>query len=149
MHFRCLDKSGGTLQHSSEKVRAFIMACCVLRHISVRQWCLLEINEDSVEDVGTYSRCQLTQICQQQHLWGRISWQKSCCLYLLPGKQTKFIDWEIKDPHRFYFDILMLQMFFYLISLESHVRAANKTQWHKVCNVLTTHTFTTNEWTVS
>ena len=54
MHFRCLDKSGGTLQYSPQKVRAFFVACCVLHNIAMRHGCLLEINANTVQD---FRRC--------------------------------------------------------------------------------------------
>lgn len=46
MRFRCLDKSGGTLQYSPQKVGAFFVACCVLHNIAIRHGCLVDINED-------------------------------------------------------------------------------------------------------
>lgn len=50
MRFRCLDKSGGTLQYSPQKVAAFFVACCVLHNIAIRHGCLIDINEDRVQD---------------------------------------------------------------------------------------------------
>lgn len=51
MRFRCLDKSGGTLQYSPQKVGAFFVACCVLHNIAIRHGCVLDGNEDAVQDL--------------------------------------------------------------------------------------------------
>nr|XP_033465325.1 putative nuclease HARBI1 isoform X2 [Epinephelus lanceolatus] len=51
MRFRCLDKSGGTLQYSPQKVGAFFVACCVLHNLAIRHGCLLDQNEDTVQDL--------------------------------------------------------------------------------------------------
>nr|XP_023680798.1 putative nuclease HARBI1 [Paramormyrops kingsleyae] len=50
MRFRCLDKSGGALQYSPQKVAAVFVACCVLHNIAMRYGCLLDINEDTLQE---------------------------------------------------------------------------------------------------
>ena len=50
MRFRCLDRSGGTLQYSPQNVTAFFVACCVL-HISMNRGCVDDINEEILEDL--------------------------------------------------------------------------------------------------
>ena len=50
MRFRCLDKSGGTLQYSPQKVAAFFVACCVLHNISMNRGCVDDINEEILQD---------------------------------------------------------------------------------------------------
>ncbi len=51
MRFRCLDRSGGTLQYSPQKVAAFFVACCVLHNISINQGCVVDIDEEILEDL--------------------------------------------------------------------------------------------------
>lgn len=51
MLFRCLDRSGGTLQNSPQKVAAFFVACCVLHNISINQGCVVDIDEQILEDL--------------------------------------------------------------------------------------------------
>ncbi len=51
MRFRCLDRSGGTLQYSPQKVAAFFVACCVLHYISINQGCVVDIDEEILEDL--------------------------------------------------------------------------------------------------
>ena len=51
MRFRCLDRSGGTLQYSPQKVPAFFVACCVLHNISMNHGCVDDINEEILEDL--------------------------------------------------------------------------------------------------
>lgn len=51
MHFRCLDKPGGSLQYSPQKLARFFVACCVLHNIAICNGCLLEINEDVIENM--------------------------------------------------------------------------------------------------
>ena len=46
--FRCLDKSGGTLQYSPKKVASFFVACCVLHNIAKRHGLMLDLDEDRV-----------------------------------------------------------------------------------------------------
>lgn len=50
MCFRCLDKTGGTLQYSPQKVGAFFVASCVLHNIAIRHGFLLALNEDRLQD---------------------------------------------------------------------------------------------------
>ena len=51
MRFRCLDRSGGTLQYGPQKVAAFFVACCVLHNFAMNHGCVDEINEDRLEDL--------------------------------------------------------------------------------------------------
>ncbi|XP_034025040.1 putative nuclease HARBI1 [Thalassophryne amazonica] len=51
MRFQCLRKTAGTLQYSPRKVGSFFVACCVLHNIAMRHGCLLDINEDNIEDL--------------------------------------------------------------------------------------------------
>ena len=51
MRFRCLDRSGGTLQYGPQKVAAFFVACCVLHNIAMNHGCVDDINEDRLEDL--------------------------------------------------------------------------------------------------
>ena len=51
MRFRCLDKSGGTLKYSPQKVAAFFVACCVLHNIAMRHGCALDLDEDTLQDM--------------------------------------------------------------------------------------------------
>ncbi|KAK7922333.1 hypothetical protein WMY93_009235 [Mugilogobius chulae] len=50
MRFRCLDKSGGILNYTPQKVAAFFVACCVLHNIAIRHGCALDLPEDRLED---------------------------------------------------------------------------------------------------
>ncbi|KAK7878891.1 hypothetical protein WMY93_030825, partial [Mugilogobius chulae] len=50
MRFRCLDKSGGTLQYTPQKVAAFFVACCVLHNIAILHGCAMDLNEDRLEN---------------------------------------------------------------------------------------------------
>ena len=44
--FRCLDRSGGVLQYSPQKVASFVVVCCVLHNIAKRERMVLpDINE--------------------------------------------------------------------------------------------------------
>ncbi len=51
MCFRCLDKSGGTLQYSLQKVAAFFVACCVLHNIVLRHGRDLDLDGDALQDL--------------------------------------------------------------------------------------------------
>ena len=51
MRVRCLDKSGGTLQYSPQKVAAFFVACCVLHNISMNRGWVDDINEEILQDL--------------------------------------------------------------------------------------------------
>ncbi|XP_029435736.1 putative nuclease HARBI1 [Rhinatrema bivittatum] len=49
MRFRCLDRSGGALQYSAEKVVSIIIACCMLHNICLRFGMHAEV-EDLIPD---------------------------------------------------------------------------------------------------
>ena len=51
MCFRCLDRSGGTLQYGPQKVAAFFATCCVLHNIAMNHGCVDDINKDRLEDL--------------------------------------------------------------------------------------------------
>ncbi|XP_029466582.1 putative nuclease HARBI1 [Rhinatrema bivittatum] len=48
--FRCLDRSGGALQYSAEKVVSIILACCMLHNICLRFGVHAEVDEDLPPD---------------------------------------------------------------------------------------------------
>lgn len=50
MCFRCLDKTGGTLQYSPQKIGAFFVACCVLHNVAIRHGFLSALNENRLQD---------------------------------------------------------------------------------------------------
>ncbi|XP_061642452.1 biogenesis of lysosome-related organelles complex 1 subunit 1 isoform X2 [Phyllopteryx taeniolatus] len=51
MRFRCLDRSGGTLQYSPKSVSAFFVACCVLHNIAIRHGCHFDLSEETLQDL--------------------------------------------------------------------------------------------------
>ena len=46
--FRCLDRSGGVLQYTPQKIASFCVACCVLHNIAMRHGVMLEFDEERV-----------------------------------------------------------------------------------------------------
>lgn len=46
--FRCLDKSGGYLQYTPQKIASFCVACCVLHNIAMRHGEMLDFDEERV-----------------------------------------------------------------------------------------------------
>ena len=46
--FRCLDKSGGYLKYTPQKIASFCVACCVLHNIAMRHGLVLDFDEERV-----------------------------------------------------------------------------------------------------
>ena len=46
MRFRCVDRSGGTLQYTPQKVASFVVVCCVLHNMALRHGMVLNFSED-------------------------------------------------------------------------------------------------------
>ncbi len=51
IHFRCLDRSGGTLQYSPQSVSAFFVACCVLHNTAMRHGYYFDLMEETLQDL--------------------------------------------------------------------------------------------------
>lgn len=58
MCFRCLDKTGGTLQYSPQKFSEFFVACCVLHNIAVRSRHHMDLKVDTLRDL----RCREAEL---------------------------------------------------------------------------------------
>ena len=84
MRFRCLDRSGGTLQYGPQKVAAFFVACCVLHNIAMNHGCVDDINEDrlGLNETWCWTACAdaITSKCPSSST-GELICQRSCIVY--------------------------------------------------------------------
>ncbi|XP_053482512.1 putative nuclease HARBI1 [Ictalurus furcatus] len=64
MRFKCLDRSGGTLQYSPKNVSAFFVACCVLHNIATHHGCHFDLTEEALQDLRK-REAELHEPCEE------------------------------------------------------------------------------------